>query len=59
MGGVPILIGLFSGVILWCDLKNPYVWFLIFITLCFGILGGIDDYKKIKEKKFTRFVFYF
>ncbi len=50
MGGVPILIGLFSGVILWCDLKNPYVWFLIFITLCFGILGGIDDYKKIKEK---------
>ncbi len=33
MGGVLILIGLFSGVILWADLYNPYNWLLIFITL--------------------------
>ena len=49
MGGVLILIGLFSGVILWADLYNPYNWLLIFITLSFGILGAFDDYKKIKN----------
>ena len=48
MGGVLILIGLFTGVFLWADLLNPYNWLLIFITLSFGILGAFDDYKKIK-----------
>ena len=32
MGGVLILIGLFTGVLLWGDLYNPYNWLLIFIT---------------------------
>ena len=50
MGGVLILIGLFSGVFLWADLNNPYNWLLIFITFSFGILGAFDDYKKIKNK---------
>ena len=50
MGGVLILIGLFSGVILWADLYNPYNWLLIFITFSFGILGAYDDYKKIRNK---------
>ena len=38
MGGLLILIGLFSGVFLWSDLKNPYNWLLIFITFSFGAL---------------------
>ena len=50
MGGLLILIGLFSGVFLWSDLKNPYNWLLIFITFSFGALGAFDDYKKIKSK---------
>ena len=50
MGGVVILIGLFSGVFLWGDLKNPNIWFLIFIVGSFGLLGAIDDIKKIKNK---------
>ena len=50
MGGVLILIGLFSGVFLWSDLFNPYNWLLIFITFSFGTLGAFDDYKKIKKK---------
>ena len=50
MGGVLILIGLFSGVFLWADLYNPYNWLLIFITFSFGILGAFDDYNKIKNK---------
>ena len=48
MGGLLILLGLFSSIILWCDLTNPYIWFLIFILSSFGFLGLIDDYKKIK-----------
>ncbi len=49
MGGVLILIGIFSGVLLWSDLSNPYNWFLIFIVGGLGILGAYDDYKKIKS----------
>ena len=49
MGGVLILIGLFTGVFLWADLSNPYNWLLIFITFSFGILGAFDDFKKIKN----------
>ena len=50
MGGLLILLGLFSGVFLWGDLSNPYIWFLLFVTASFGILGAYDDYKKIKSK---------
>ena len=50
MGGLLILIGLFTSVFLWSDLKNPYNWLLIFITFSFGLLGALDDYKKIKNK---------
>ncbi len=48
MGGVLILIGLFFGVLLWCNLSNPYIWTLIFVVASFGLLGAYDDYKKIK-----------
>ena len=50
MGGVLILIGLFSGIFLWGDLKNIYIWFLIYIVASYGLLGAYDDYKKIKLK---------
>tara|TARA_Y100000590_G_scaffold118425_1_gene135502 strand:+ start:1496 stop:2581 length:1086 start_codon:yes stop_codon:yes gene_type:complete len=50
MGGLLILLGLFSGVLLWGDLFNPYIWFLIFIVGSFGLLGAYDDLKKIKTQ---------
>ena len=50
MGGVLILIGLFSGVLLWGDLTNIYIWFLIYIVGSYGLLGAFDDYKKVKHK---------
>ena len=53
MGGLIILLGVFSGVFLWGDLSNPYNWFLIYIALSFGILGAYDDYKKIKLNNST------
>ena len=48
MGGVLILLGLFSGILLWGDLSNIYIWFLLFIVTTFGLLGAYDDYQKIK-----------
>jgi len=48
MGGVLILLGLFSSVLLWCDLSSPYIWCLFFTVVSFGLLGAYDDYKKIK-----------
>ena len=49
MGGVVILIGMLLSTILWADLDNVYIWFLIFIASSFGILGAIDDFLKIKN----------
>src|SRR5210317_2315244 len=48
MGGVLILFGLLTSVILWGDLKNIYLIFCIYIALTFGALGAYDDYIKIK-----------
>ena len=50
MGGLMILLGIFSGVILWGDFSNPYNWFLLYIAGSFGLLGTFDDYQKIKKK---------
>ena len=52
MGGVLILLGLFSGILLWGDLSNYHIWFLLFIVSGFGLLGAYDDYKKIKFKNY-------
>jgi phospho-N-acetylmuramoyl-pentapeptide-transferase len=59
MGGVLILLGLFSGILLWCDLSNIYIWFLLFIVVSFGLLGAYDDYKKIKYKNSSGISFKF
>ena len=50
MGGIMILIGILSGTLLWSDLSNYYVWFLILVVTSFGLLGAIDDYIKIKKR---------
>ncbi len=49
MGGLMILLGIFSGVLLWGDLSNPYNWFLLYIAGSFGLLGAYDDFQKIKK----------
>jgi len=58
MGGFLILIGLFSGVLFWCNLSNPYIWTLIFVVASFGLLGAYDDYKKIKFNNSSGVSFY-
>lgn len=50
MGGILILFSVCLGTLLWVDLTNRYVWLILGITLWFGLIGFIDDYRKIKKK---------
>ncbi|MBU0730694.1 MAG: phospho-N-acetylmuramoyl-pentapeptide-transferase [Proteobacteria bacterium] len=50
MGGVLILIAIFLSTALWVDLTNYYVWLIMGLTLWFGIIGGYDDYMKIRKQ---------
>ena len=59
MGGVLILLGLFAGILLWGDLRNIYILFLIYIVGSYGLLGAFDDYKKVKYKNSSGISFKF
>ena len=48
MGGLMILIGIIVSTLLWADLKNIYIWIVLFVCTSLGLLGFIDDYFKIK-----------
>jgi len=47
MGGVLILITMIITIILWSDLKNHYVWIILSTIISFGLIGWVDDYKKL------------
>jgi phospho-N-acetylmuramoyl-pentapeptide-transferase len=38
------------SVLLWGDLSNPYIWIALFVTMGFGAIGCVDDYRKITKK---------
>lgn len=50
MGGVLILLSIFSSCLLWGDLSQPALWLVLFVTLSFGIVGWVDDYRKVVHK---------
>ena len=50
MGGILILIGIAISTILWSDLSNRFVWAVLWVTLGFGIVGWVDDYRKVVYK---------
>jgi len=50
MGGVMILAAVVIPTLLWADLTNHYVWVVMFITIGYGLIGFVDDYKKVVEK---------
>ncbi|MEI6825929.1 MAG: phospho-N-acetylmuramoyl-pentapeptide-transferase [Desulfuromonadales bacterium] len=50
MGGVIILAAIVIPTLLWADLTNQYIWITLFITIGYGIIGFVDDYKKIVKK---------
>ncbi len=50
MGGALILFAIGLATLLWGDLSNKYVLVVLFVTLSFGLIGWVDDYKKVVEK---------
>jgi phospho-N-acetylmuramoyl-pentapeptide-transferase len=50
MGGVMILAAIILPTLLWADLSNLYVWITLFIIVGYGLIGFVDDYKKVVEK---------
>ena len=49
MGGLLILVSVGLSVLLWMDLRNPYVWACLLVTGGFGLIGFLDDYDKVKK----------
>ncbi len=50
MGGALILSAIAISTLLWADLSNRYVWVVLAVTLLFGAVGWVDDYRKVIEK---------
>ena len=50
MGGLMILSGLVVATLLWANLRNPYVWIVLLVTLGFGLVGFYDDYLKVSKQ---------
>ncbi|ASK18295.1 MAG: phospho-N-acetylmuramoyl-pentapeptide-transferase [Vreelandella alkaliphila] len=50
MGGAMILLAIAISTLVWGDLTNHYVWVVLLVTLGFGAIGWVDDYRKVVEK---------
>lgn len=50
MGGAMILVAVAIATILWADLSNRYVWTVLIVTLAFGAIGWVDDYRKLIKR---------
>ncbi len=50
MGGVLILMGIAVSTLLWADLSNRFVWIVLIVTLGFGAIGWVDDWRKVVHK---------
>jgi phospho-N-acetylmuramoyl-pentapeptide-transferase len=50
MGGVLVLIAIGLSTLLWADLQNRFVWVVLLITIGFGWIGWVDDYRKVVHR---------
>ncbi len=50
MGGVLILLSITSATLLWSDVSNRFVWIVLIVTLGFGAIGWVDDWRKVVNK---------
>ncbi|MEE9354608.1 MAG: phospho-N-acetylmuramoyl-pentapeptide-transferase [Methylococcaceae bacterium] len=47
MGGTLIIVAVLVSTLLWADLTNRYIWVVMLVTFFFGVIGFVDDYKKV------------
>ncbi len=50
MGGVLVLFSIAFATVLWFDLSNRFVWIVLWVTLGFGAIGWVDDWRKVVHK---------
>ena len=50
MGGVLILLSISLSTLMWVDLSNRFVWIVLLVTLAFGAIGWVDDWRKVVNK---------
>jgi phospho-N-acetylmuramoyl-pentapeptide-transferase len=50
MGGLMILIAVVVSTLLWVDLADTYTWIVLFVTVSFGLIGFMDDYRKLTKR---------
>lgn len=50
MGGTLILVSIAISTLLWADLGNRYIWVILLVTLGYGVIGFIDDYRKVIKR---------
>jgi len=50
MGGVLILLCIAVSTLLWMDLSNRFIWIVLLVTLGFGAIGWVDDWRKVVHK---------
>ncbi len=50
MGGVLILLCIATSTLLWMDLSNRFIWIVLLVTLGFGAIGWVDDWRKVVHK---------
>jgi phospho-N-acetylmuramoyl-pentapeptide-transferase len=55
MGGLMILSGFTFATLLWGNLRNPYVWVVLLVTLVYGAVGLYDDYLKVTRQSAAGF----
>lgn len=47
MGGALILTAIVISTVLWADLENQFIWIVLFVTIAYGVIGFVDDYRKL------------
>ncbi len=50
MGGALILVGIGFATLMWADLSNRFIWAVLIVTLGFGAIGWVDDYRKVVHR---------
>ncbi|MCP5433254.1 MAG: phospho-N-acetylmuramoyl-pentapeptide-transferase [Alphaproteobacteria bacterium] len=50
MGGFLILFSVVVSTLLWADLTNQYVWLVLTVTIGYGLIGFVDDYRKVTKR---------